>query len=207
MDELTETRHIVEKTEEPGLDSLRGVAGAIGTIIRARRRARELSAMSATRSRTSSEAGNTHDEHALRSVGSRGSAGSARQSHWFQGLWSNRPSQFRNMTDAESEKEPHPSDSVDVEKGNAEKVEIVASPLQESPDSISVSTEHIAGLPTVQGRPATSIRVATAPSLRSVISDGRARTSSVVHFEDGRSMSAPLIPSSQSVDAKSEQGQ
>lgn len=40
---------IVEKTEEPGLDSLRGVAGALGTLIRARRRIRELSTMSTGR--------------------------------------------------------------------------------------------------------------------------------------------------------------
>jgi hypothetical protein len=36
-------RAIVEKTEEPGLDSLRGSFGTVGTIIRARRRARALS--------------------------------------------------------------------------------------------------------------------------------------------------------------------
>ncbi|KAK7686543.1 hypothetical protein QCA50_010143 [Cerrena zonata] len=208
LDELEETRHIVERTEEPGMDSLRGVAGAIGTIIRARRRARELSAMSAARSRTSSEGASIHDDSALRSVGSRGSTGSGRPTHWFQGLWSNRPSQFRSMDDLESEKQAHPANSIDVEKGNVEKVEVVASPLQESPDSVSVSTEHVSGLPQVQGRMSTSMRATTAPSLRSVISDGRARTSSVVHFEDTRSMSAPLIPSSRSLDTKSEeQGQ
>jgi len=37
-------RAIMEKTEEPGMDSLRGTFGAVGTIIRARRRATALTA-------------------------------------------------------------------------------------------------------------------------------------------------------------------
>lgn len=206
IDELTETRHIVERTEEPGLDSLRGVAGALGTIIRARRRARELSAMSATRSATCSEAGSIHGDNALHTVGSRGSANSAHHHNWFQGLWSTRPSQFKTMSDVESVKEPQPSHSVDAEKGRIERVEVTESEVQDSPDSISVSTEQVPGLPSIQRRTSTSMHPTTAPSLRSVISDGRARASSVVHFEDTRSMSTPLIPSTRNADVKSEEG-
>jgi hypothetical protein len=38
-----EERAIVEKSEEPGMDSLRGTFGAVGTLVRARRRATALS--------------------------------------------------------------------------------------------------------------------------------------------------------------------
>ena len=49
-----EARAVVEKTEDPGIDSLRGTFGTIGTIIRARRRATALSHVYTARSRTSS---------------------------------------------------------------------------------------------------------------------------------------------------------
>lgn len=49
-----EAKAVVEKTEEPGMDSLRGTFGAIGTFIRARRRATVLSQTRSARSRTSS---------------------------------------------------------------------------------------------------------------------------------------------------------
>ncbi|EMD42335.1 hypothetical protein CERSUDRAFT_110848 [Gelatoporia subvermispora B] len=48
-----DAHHIIAKTEEPGLDSLRGTFGAIGTIIRARRRAQAASSASIARSRLS----------------------------------------------------------------------------------------------------------------------------------------------------------
>jgi hypothetical protein len=49
-----EARAVVEKTEDPGIDSLRGTFGTIGTIIRARRRTTALSQSRSARSRTSS---------------------------------------------------------------------------------------------------------------------------------------------------------
>ena len=51
--DIQSTREIVEKTEEPGLDSLRGTFGAIGTIVRAKRRMRALSAASHSTQATS----------------------------------------------------------------------------------------------------------------------------------------------------------
>ncbi|OBZ66028.1 putative magnesium transporter NIPA3 [Grifola frondosa] len=70
IDFAEEKRAIVAKTEEPGIDSLRGTFGAIGTIIRARRRATALSAASATRSRFSN-ASSIHSHDALRNVSTR----------------------------------------------------------------------------------------------------------------------------------------
>ncbi|OCH88777.1 DUF803-domain-containing protein [Obba rivulosa] len=48
-----DARDIIVKTEEPGLDALRGTFGAVGTVIRARRRAQAASAASMARSRLS----------------------------------------------------------------------------------------------------------------------------------------------------------
>lgn len=53
--DVQSTREIVEKTEEPGIDALRGTFGAIGTIIRAKRRIRALSAASHATRGTASE--------------------------------------------------------------------------------------------------------------------------------------------------------
>ncbi|CAL1693855.1 unnamed protein product [Somion occarium] len=193
IDELAETRYIVERTEEPGLDSLRGVAGAIGTIIRARRRARELSARSATRSRASEEG--ISNGIALRSIGSRESGSSIRPTRWLQGLWSTpRQSHFRSMSDVASEKDPKHPASIDVEKGNTVEVEVVGPPMQESPQSLP--SNPLDGPTTESSRqphPSASMRT-TAPSLRSAVSDGIGRTSSVVHFEDTRSLSASFTP-------------
>lgn len=55
-----ETRAVVEKTEDPGIDSLRGTFGTVGTIIRARKRATALSQARSSRMRTSSN-GNMDD--------------------------------------------------------------------------------------------------------------------------------------------------
>ncbi|KIP04337.1 hypothetical protein PHLGIDRAFT_76121, partial [Phlebiopsis gigantea 11061_1 CR5-6] len=95
------TREIVEKTEVPGIDSLRGTFGAIGTIIRTKRRMRALSAASqasqASASRPSAEA--------------RGSANG--RPGWLSGHWSTpRGSRFQPMHEGE-----------DLEKGRVQMVE------------------------------------------------------------------------------------
>ncbi|KAL4250278.1 hypothetical protein ABKN59_003129 [Abortiporus biennis] len=64
-DEEERQAMIVEKIEEPGLDSLRGLSGAIGSFIRARRRARELEHLSMVRTRS----------RASRSIAGRSDAG------------------------------------------------------------------------------------------------------------------------------------
>lgn len=72
-----EARAVVEKTEDPGIDSLRGTFGAIGTIIRARRRATALSHVHSARSRTSSLADDLRTNSSPR--GTRGTGASSKE--------------------------------------------------------------------------------------------------------------------------------
>jgi hypothetical protein len=74
LDSEDETRAVVEKTEDPGMDSLRGTFGAIGTIIRARRRATALSQSRSLRNRSSST-GMVDDMHSRRGAGTAVTAG------------------------------------------------------------------------------------------------------------------------------------
>ena len=83
-DSEEETRAVVEKTEDPGIDSLRGTFGTIGTIIRARRRASVLSQRRSLRNRTSS---NGMDSHSRRGTGAsavKGGGGDVEKSDSFQ---------------------------------------------------------------------------------------------------------------------------
>lgn len=105
FDDISSTHEIVQKTEEPGIDSLRGTFGAIGTIIRAKRRARALSAASHAQSELSQR---TSEE--LRSRCST-NYNSGRPS-WLNGPWSTpKGSRFQPMELPETEAEH------DVEKG------------------------------------------------------------------------------------------
>lgn len=98
--DVQSTREIVEKSEEPGIDALRGTFGAIGTIIRAKRRIRALSAAS----------------HATRSTMSQGTddrASTNVRPSWLSGHWvTPKSSRFQPMHDAS-----------DAEKGHVEIIE------------------------------------------------------------------------------------
>jgi len=185
-DELSEKQAIVEKTEEPGMDSLRGVAGALGTIIRARRRARALSAASALRSRSD---GASIDRP---SIQSRESGGAGRPSGWLRGVWSSpKSSRFRNVGSVD--KGIGSMDGQDLEKGNPD-IAVVESPDEDlSPRSDTRAST----------RSPDSMRIPTVAQhvldpLRSSTSEQAVRTSSVVHFEGRRSLSSPLVPQIQS---------
>ncbi len=103
-----ETRRIVEKTEEPGLDSLRGTFGAIGTIIRAKRRAIALSAASAARNSRSSLS--QHSQGAARSP----RTSTSTRPGWGTGHWTT-PKGSRFLPVKEDQ---------DVEKGEVVEVEV-----------------------------------------------------------------------------------
>lgn len=200
--EFDENRAIVEKTEEPGLDSLRGFAGAIGTIIRIRRRAREFSHASQTRSRTS-ENGSIPSQEMLRSVSTNGSPG--RPTGWLRGMWSSpRGSRLRSLNEVEGGEIENPSTQIlEVsEKG----------PTLESPPEIEIVTPRSSHSLTtsVTSGPfppsLTSGSQAASPSpLRSVTSDAAmtvTRTSSVRFAPTrDRSKSAPPVPGSPQPDS------
>ncbi|KAH8099862.1 magnesium transporter NIPA-domain-containing protein [Cristinia sonorae] len=154
-DELSEKQAIVEKTEEPGLDSVRGVAGALGTIIRARRRARALSAASAARSRSDAESierPSMQSRESHPTTGGNG-PGSARHSGWLRGVWASpKSSRFRSSL----EKNIGGAD-VDLEKGTAEVVETIGSPVE------SVLSSR---------RPATADASVPIPQLRCILREG-----------------------------------
>lgn len=127
FDDVQSTREIVEKTEEPGIDALRGTFGAIGTIIRAKRRMRALSAASHA---SQSSTGHHVDEHA-RSVGSV----NVRPS-WLVGPWSTpKGSRFQPMHD-EHDLEKGTSEMVETrdEKGN---IVVLRKPVAASPLALS----------------------------------------------------------------------
>ncbi|EKM61514.1 uncharacterized protein PHACADRAFT_190687 [Phanerochaete carnosa HHB-10118-sp] len=123
--DVQSTREIVEKSEEPGIDALRGTFGAIGTIIRAKRRNRALSA--ASRATHSSMSLDT-DIRSLTSATVRPS--------WLSGHWT---------TPKGSRFQPMPGGS-DVEKGRVEVVEapeeenVTEKPRADSPITISSSS-------------------------------------------------------------------
>jgi magnesium transporter len=100
FDDVASTKEIVQRTEEPGLDSLRGTFGAIGTIIRAKRRARALSAASHVRAEPSTQ---NHSQHSRLEGGFRGRSGSGGSGYvrpsWLpHGAWNTpRGSRFQPM--------------------------------------------------------------------------------------------------------------
>ena len=104
--DVQSTREIVEKSEEPGMDALRGTFGAIGTIIRAKRRMRALSAAShGTQSSTSHHSAEIGRSRTSTHVGVRPS--------WLTGHWATpKASRFQPM-----------HDDKDLEKGHVEIVE------------------------------------------------------------------------------------
>ncbi|KAJ3552495.1 hypothetical protein NM688_g4124 [Phlebia brevispora] len=85
LDPDEKAREIVEKTEEPGLDSLRGTFGTIGTIVRARRRARALSAASANTNRRSRS---SFSQHSQNQEGLRRVSTASSRPGWLTGRWS-----------------------------------------------------------------------------------------------------------------------
>ncbi|KAF7798511.1 hypothetical protein EIP86_009732 [Pleurotus ostreatoroseus] len=108
-------REIVEKTEEPGIDSLRGTFGAIGTIIRARRRARALSAASASNVRNSRSSLSIHSQT---QEGMRRTSTGSRPG-WLSGRWSSHQgSRFEPV------REDHDVEKGVVEKGDVDVVEV-----------------------------------------------------------------------------------
>ena len=106
-------REIVEKSEEPGMDSLRGTFGAIGTIIRARRRARALSIASAAHASRSSLSLSTSHHSQERAGSKRTSAGT--NAGWLSGRWSNLSPPGSRFQPVEEDQDPGPD--VDMEKG------------------------------------------------------------------------------------------
>jgi magnesium transporter len=118
--DVQSTREIVEKTEEPGMDSLRGTFGAIGTIIRAKRRMRALSAASHHTQTTGSQ-------HSTEVGQNRTSTNAGIRPSWLSGHWSTpKASRFQPM---------HSDD--DIEKGH---VKVVGSGSEKGPhiDSSSI---------------------------------------------------------------------
>lgn len=93
FDDLASTQEIVQRTEAPGMDSLRGTFGAIGTIIRAKRRARALSAASHARAELSGhvvhgQSSNSRSEEGARSMARSGSGTSGHRPSWLpHGAW------------------------------------------------------------------------------------------------------------------------
>lgn len=114
-----EAREIVEKTEEPGMDSLRGTFGAIGTIIRAKRRARALSAASAARTIRSSMSIHSQTQEGIRQTSTGSRPG------WLSGRWSSHQgSRFAAV-----------SEDQDIEKGKVEVVTVEADEKRQRADS------------------------------------------------------------------------
>ncbi|KAI0095054.1 magnesium transporter NIPA-domain-containing protein [Irpex rosettiformis] len=125
FDDLASTQEIVQRTEVPGLDSLRGTFGAIGTIIRAKRRARALSAASHARTEltdnTVGRSSNARSEDAVRSRARSGSvmSGHFRPSWLPHGAWHTpRGSRFQAM-EIPDDAPPVPP-LPDLEKGEVE---------------------------------------------------------------------------------------
>ncbi|THH22376.1 hypothetical protein EUX98_g8212 [Antrodiella citrinella] len=205
-DEFSE-KQVIEMSEEPGLDSLRGIAGPLGTIIRARRRARVLSAASAVRSRSE---GGSMDLRSMQSVQSRESSQQGGQGGWLR--WSSpKSSRFRNAGDAGLGSVSVGSD--DLEKGEKR---VRTETMVASPDEIDFSAyqnhhanemrEMMTTSPEPLHTPAHNPHVPlTSPTSvahhvldpqlgRSSVSETSVRTSSAVHFEGRRSLSSPLSP-------------
>lgn len=119
LDDVSSTHEIVQKTEEPGLDSLRGTFGAIGTIIRAKRRARAFSAASHARSELSQHTNQDHSAGSGEMLRTRSGSGGGlhpnmRPSWLPHGPWSTpKGSRFQAME--------IPGD--DIEKGKVEMIE------------------------------------------------------------------------------------
>lgn len=121
FDDVSSTREIVERTEEPGIDSLRGTFGAIGTIIRAKRRARALSAASRSH-RSQSDLSQTSLER-TRSPASQNSL----KPGWLMGNWATpKSSRFQPMEDPDDRHR-------DVEKGQIEMHEKKVENLNDDP--------------------------------------------------------------------------
>lgn len=189
--DVDEHRAIVEKTEEPGLDSLRGFAGAFGTIIRTRRRTREFSAISALRSNEPSEVGDPPSQDILRSVSSRSSS-SMRHTNWFRGVWSSpRESQFQIM----------PKNGGDLEKNGGRVLEI-EDMREEGSRNVVIGTRHIDSHGSTRSRVlpaagATPLDISTVhPTFRTAHSEPLIQTTSRIHFEQMQTTSAPVVPGS-----------
>ena len=124
FDDVASTYEIIQRTETPGLDSLRGTFGAIGTIIRAKRRARALSAASQARAELTAHAheDSGNSEGVARSRGRSGSSGTSghfRPSWLPHGAWHTpRGSRFQAM-EIPDDAPPVPP-LPDLEKGEVE---------------------------------------------------------------------------------------
>ncbi|KAI0814787.1 magnesium transporter NIPA-domain-containing protein [Irpex lacteus] len=125
FDDLASTQEIVQRTEAPGMDSLRGTFGAIGTIIRAKRRARALSAASHARAELSGhvvhgQSSNSRSEEGARSMARSGSGTSGHRPSWLpHGAWNTpRGSRFQAM-EIPDDAPPVPP-LPDLEKGHVE---------------------------------------------------------------------------------------
>jgi len=189
FDEETEKRAIVEKVEEPGLDSLRGFSGAVGSIIRLKRRARELSHASQTRSRTSNLSVPSQGHRS--SVSSRGTPGSPGKigwsGGWFKGVWGTpRPSRL-GTTGGDLEKSP----VIEVEE-TEDPIEGLPATMRHGRDQsgrISVDISNVGSVfPTT---------VVVPPTLRSTRSERTVRAPPLPTpsaFGTTRSTSAPMVP-------------
>lgn len=123
FDDVASTQEIVQKTEEPGLDSLRGTFGAIGTIIRAKRRARALSAASHAREEqsTHNRSRGSREEDVFRSRSGSGGSTHVRPSWLPHGAWNTpRGSRFQAMEIPDVPEIPDMPDISDLEKGRVE---------------------------------------------------------------------------------------
>ena len=135
-----ETRAIVIKTEEPGIDSLRMTGGAIGTIIRARRRATALSAASETRSHLSASTGangSIHSHEMARNTTRRSSLSPNPRPSWFKALTGRRAEQSRSPARTATSNLPEVSEKPQL-LDSKEEVSGLPPTMTESPISASL---------------------------------------------------------------------
>jgi len=198
LDEL-ETKRIIAKTEEPGIDALRGTLGLIGTIIRARRRASALSARSRSRSNVGSSSLASQD--AVLSVSTQGSNGRFNR----LGSRGRGPSRAHGSTihpyeDAIREDALEKGDN---EKGMVEGTDVVSNPR--SPASLRGPSSEIAGLPSTGSNSAVQTPVMTSSFFTSPMpTPSEGRHGSTVHFasEHRDQMSVPNVQSSIAGDSR-----
>lgn len=183
FDDVSSTHEIVQKSEEPGIDSLRGTFGAIGTIIRAKRRARALSAAS----HAHSEASHNRNSEELRSRGSSNMHG-VRPS-WLNGPWSTpKSSRFQAM------ELPDDDHNHDVEKGRFHMFEKQGSPEK---GVVTPGSQRSAGPPVVLSDSPSSVGEDNAIQLHALASHP-----SVASAGGGVSLSDSFVGSSSSRDSK-----
>ncbi|KAH9949417.1 magnesium transporter NIPA-domain-containing protein [Amylocystis lapponica] len=165
-----EKHAIVARSEEPGIDALRGTFGAIGTIIRARRCASVLSAAEAARSSASL--------HRVRSTSTHGSGGGG-VGPWPKTLGARRAgSAFTTRVGSEAFAEPS------AEKGEVH-VDVVALARPALSGSRGRPNSASSGVPSAPYSASTSpLHFFGSEHLASLGLGGRARSGSSVRFED-----------------------